>query len=53
MGLYGIMASLNGIMGVLIEISGASMGLGWNYGGFYGILWDLDMIRSLYGIIRD
>ena len=41
MGLYGIKFILYGIMGVPVGIRGASMGLGWNYGGFYGILWDL------------
>ena len=43
MGLYGIKFILYGIMGVPVGIRGASMGLGWNYGGFYGILWDLGL----------
>ncbi len=53
MGLHGIMSSLYRIMGVLGGIRGASMGLVWNYGGFYEILWDLVMIGSLHGIIWD
>ena len=39
-------------MGVSGGIRGVFMGLGLNYGGFYGILWDLVRITSLlYGIM--
>ncbi len=51
MGLYGIIFFLCGIMGVLVGIRRVSMGLGWNYGGFYGILWDLVMIMRDYVVI--
>ena len=54
MGLYGIKFILYGIMGVPGGIMGVFMGLGWNYEGFYGILWDFVRIKSLlYGIVWD